>query len=93
MLFLQYFISTFLAEIQNNNYIQKITFCEPCPATSGLTKDCGATNAQDNSLCMTENSCDLVASGALDIHEVTVRMLDKSLQLVPPLLFSGKRVQ
>ena len=34
-----------------------------------------------------------VAAGALDIHEVTVRMLDKSLQLVPPLFFSGKRVQ
>ena len=34
-----------------------------------------------------------VAAGALDIHEVTVRMLNEPLQLVPPLFFSGKRVQ
>ena len=42
---------------------------------------------------MTENSCDLVASWALDIHEVRVRVLHKSLQLVLPLLVLGQRLQ
>ena len=44
-------------------------------------------------LIITKHQTLPVAAGALDIHEVTVRMLDKSLQLVPPLFFSGKRVQ
>ena len=85
---LQFFTSTFYRNFCQILGIWEliITFCEPCPATSGLTKDCGATNAQNNSLCMTENSCDLVASGALDIHEVWVGMLHKPLQLVFPLL-------
>ena len=34
-----------------------------------------------------------VASGALDIHEVTVWMLDQSLQLVLPLFFMRKRME
>ena len=34
-----------------------------------------------------------VAAGALDIHEVTVGMLNKPLQLVPPVFFRWKRVQ
>ena len=34
-----------------------------------------------------------VAAGALDIHEVPVGMLNKPLQLVPPVFFRWKRVQ
>jgi len=66
---------------------------EPGPAASGLAEDGGASGADHDSLGVAEDSGDPVAAGALDVHEITVRMLNKPLQLVPPLFFSGKRVQ
>lgn len=42
---------------------------------------------------MAEDRGDLEAAGALDVHEVRVRVLHQALQLVLPLLLSGQRVQ
>ena len=62
------------------------TFCEPCPSSGGLTQDCGAADAEDDGLSVAEDGRDLVASGALDVHEVGVGVLHKALQLVLALL-------
>merc|ERR1719370_1406770 len=66
---------------------------KPCAASSGLAKDCGTTGAHHNCLGVAEHSCDPVATGALDVHEVGVRVLDEPLQLVPPLFLMVQRVQ
>ena len=42
---------------------------------------------------MAEDGRDLVAARALDVHEVRVWMLDKSLQFVLALLILGTRMQ
>jgi len=42
---------------------------------------------------MAEHGCDLVAAGALDIHEIGVGALDKALQLALALLLILARVQ
>ena len=39
-------------------------------------------SAEDSGLSMREDGCDLEAAGALDIQEVAVWRLDKSLKLV-----------
>ena len=59
-------------EIQNRTwtFLDSFLWSLMTITTVGQENNPSATNAQNNSLCMTENSCDLVASGALDIHEV-----------------------
>ena len=42
---------------------------------------------------MAEDGGDLVAAGALDVHEVGVGVLDQALQLVLALLVLGTRMQ
>merc|ERR1719474_2055799 len=59
---------------------------KPCPASSGLAKNCGTPGAHSHCLGVAEHSGDPVAARALDVHEVRVGMLDKPLQLVPSLL-------
>ncbi len=76
--------------------------------TSGLSKDLGAAKkrelqkkldkkrvpfADDDILGMAVDSGDRVASGALNIHEIGVGGLDKSLELVLSLFFFEGRVQ
>ena len=72
---------------------ERAAFCEPCPSSGGLTQDCGAADAEDDGLSVAEDGRDLVASGALDVHEVGVGVLHKALQLVLALLVLGSRVQ
>ena len=59
------------------------------PASSGLTKHDIAATAQHDRLGMAENGRDLEASGALDVHEETIRALDKALELMSPGLEFG----
>ena len=42
---------------------------------------------------MTEDGRDLVTAGALDIHEVAIRVLHEALQLVLALLVLGTGMQ
>jgi len=46
-----------------------------------LTENGGAANAEDDGLSVAENCGDLVATGALDVHEKGVGVLDQTLQL------------
>jgi len=66
---------------------------KPCAASSGLAKDCGTSGAHHNCLGVAEHSGDPVATGALDVHEVGVRVLDEPLQLVLSLFLMVQRVQ
>lgn len=50
--------------------------------TSGLAQDGGAGRAENDSLSMAEDSGNVEAARALNVHEVGVRRLHKSLQLV-----------
>lgn len=58
------------------------TFRESCSSPSWLAKHDITVSAQDNSLCMTENCCDLETTRALDIHEERIWSLHESLKLV-----------
>jgi len=51
-------------------------FGQPGSASSRLAQNCGASGTNNYSLGMAEHSCDPVATRALHIHEVAVRMLD-----------------
>ena len=73
--------------------IISLTFCESRPSASGLTEDSGASDAEDDGLGVAEDGGDLVAPGALHVHEVRVGVLDQALQLVLALLILGARVQ
>ena len=69
------------------------TFRESSLAPGGLAQDRGASDAEDDGLGVAEDGRDLVAAGALDVHEEGVGVLDQPLQLVLPLLILGTRVQ
>lgn len=69
------------------------TFCQLGTSSSGLAQNGGATSADHNALGVTEHGCDSVATGALNIHEVGVRMLHQTLQLVLAFLLCGQGVQ
>lgn len=69
------------------------TLCQLSTSTSGLAQDCGATSANNDALSVAEDRCDLVATGALHVHEIRIGMLHQALELVLPLLLSGQRVQ
>ena len=58
-----------------------------------MTENGGAANAQDDGLSVAENSGDLVATGALDIHEKGVGVLDQTLQLALALFLLREGVQ
>uniref|UniRef100_A0AAG5D400 Uncharacterized protein n=1 Tax=Anopheles atroparvus TaxID=41427 RepID=A0AAG5D400_ANOAO len=62
-------------------------------ATGRLAQDRRAAGTDHYALGMAEDGGDLVATGALHVHEVRVRMGHEALQLVTPLLFSRQRVQ
>ena len=62
------------------------SFCQPSSSSSGLTQNGRAASAHYDGLSVTENCGDLVASWALNIHEVGVGVLDQALQLMLPLL-------
>ena len=70
-----------------------ITFCEPGPSPRGLAKNGAAADAEHHRLRVTEDGRDLVAAGALDVHEVAVRVLHEALQLVLALLVLGAGMQ
>lgn len=70
-----------------------LTLGQLCTATGRLAQDGRAARADDDTLCVTEDGGDLVAAGALHVHEVRVRVLHQALQLVLPLLLGGQRVQ
>ncbi len=69
------------------------TFCESRPSAGGLAEHGGASDAEDDRLGVAEDGGDLVASRALDVHEVRVGVLHQPLELVLPLLLLGARVQ
>lgn len=69
------------------------TFCQLGTSSSGLAQNGGATSADHNALGVTEHGCDSVATGALNIHEVGVRMLHQTLQFVLAFLLCGQGVQ
>jgi hypothetical protein len=69
------------------------TFRQSGPSPRGLTQDGGAADADDDGLRVREHGGDLVAPGALDVHEVGVGVLHEALQLVPALLLVRARVQ
>jgi hypothetical protein len=56
-------------------------------STSGLAENVLAGVAGDDSLGMTENDAGSVTATALNIHEIRVRHLNESLQLVRLFLF------
>merc|ERR1719461_1305248 len=66
---------------------------QPGSSSGGLAEDSRTAGADNNGLGVTKNCCDSVTAWAFDIHEVAVRMLHKSLQLVLPLLFCWKRMK
>jgi len=68
-------------------------FCQPGFAPSWLAEHGGAAYAQNHSLGMAEHGSDLVAAWALNIHEVGVGALHKTLLLVPPPLIVLRRVK
>lgn len=61
--------------IENNSS----TFCQLGTSSSWLAQNGGATSTDHNALGVTEHSCNSVASGALDIHEVGVGVLHQAL--------------
>jgi len=69
------------------------SLCEPSFAPSWLTQDSGAACADHHGLGPVEHSGDPVASGALDIHEEGVWVLDQPLQLVLALFLPGLGVE
>ena len=69
------------------------TFCEPGLSSGRLAEYCRASDAKDNGLGVAEDSGDLVATGALDIHKERVRVLHQPLQLALTLLLLGEWVQ
>ena len=64
-----------------------------CTATGGGAEDGVAGGAEDNSVCVREDSGDTHAAGALHVHEVGVGGLDKTLLLVGSLLLSDGGVE
>ena len=70
-----------------------LTFREPRPTSGGLAENGGASYAEDDGLGVGEHGGDLVAAGALDVHEVRVGVLDEALQLVLALLVVRARVE
>ena len=58
-----------------------------------MAENGGASDAQDDSLGVAENCGDLVTSGALDIHEEGVGVLDQTLQLALALFLLREGVQ
>ena len=80
------------------NCDRKIKIYEERPEVPGfpsgrLAQDCGATGADDDRLRVTKHGRDLVASGALDVHEVRVGTLHQTLQLAFPTLLFNRRMQ
>jgi len=69
------------------------SFGQPSSSSGGLAEDSGATSAHNNRLSVAEYGCDLVAPGALHIHEVGVGVLDQALQLMFPLFLMGLGVE
>jgi len=60
----------------------RATFRQSSFASRGLTQDGGARRAEHNRVGVRKHSGDLEAPRALDIHEVAVWSLNKSLELV-----------
>ena len=59
---------------------ERAAFCEPSLATSWLAEHLRAAGADDDGLCMREDSGDGEAAGALDIHEEGPWAGDESLR-------------
>lgn len=55
------------------------------PSTCWLAENTGACAAEDDGLCVREDSCDGKATRALDVHEVRVGGLHQTLELVASL--------
>lgn len=72
---------------------ERATLSQAGTSASWLAQNGRASSAHNHSLGMAEDRCDLVASWALDIHEVWVWMLHKTLQLVLPLLLCWRWVK
>lgn len=64
-----------------------------CAATSGGAEDGVAGSAKDDGVSVGEDSGDTHAAGALDVHEVGVRGLNKTFLLVGSLLLSDGGVE
>merc|ERR1719259_1602447 len=72
---------------------ERASFREAGFAAGGLAKHRRAAGADDHRLSVAEHRRDLVAAGALDIHEVRVGRLHESLQLAFAFLFFDGRVK
>lgn len=72
---------------------ERASLREPGLATGGLAQDRRTAGANYDALGMAEHGRDFVASGALDVHEVRVRVGYQALQLVLALLLGRKWVQ
>lgn len=70
-----------------------LTFRESGSSPGGLAQNSGTPDTHHHGLGVAEHGGDFVASGALDIHEIRIRVLDQTLQLVFAFLILGTRVQ
>lgn len=69
------------------------TFSQASTTTSGLTQDSTARRAQNDGLSVAEDGANVQTTRTLDIHEVGVGRLNKSLELVGTLLVFNRRVK
>eukprot|EP00316_Scyphosphaera_apsteinii_P002617 CAMPEP_0119315520 /NCGR_PEP_ID=MMETSP1333-20130426/36193_1 /TAXON_ID=418940 /ORGANISM="Scyphosphaera apsteinii, Strain RCC1455" /LENGTH=106 /DNA_ID=CAMNT_0007320911 /DNA_START=352 /DNA_END=669 /DNA_ORIENTATION=+ len=69
------------------------TLCKACFAAAWLAQHCGATSAEDDCLRVAEHGRYAEAARALHVHEEGVWTLDKSLELMTPLLKFPRRVE
>lgn len=65
------------------------TFCKFSASSCGLAEDGRASHALHHALGVREDGSDLQASRAFHVHEIGVRVLDQTLQLVLALLLRG----
>lgn len=71
---------------------ERTAFCETGFPSCGLTENCGAADAQHNSLSVTEHSGDFVATWAFNIHKIRVGTLDETFLLMSPFFILWGRV-
>lgn len=72
---------------------ERASLSEASLTTGGLAQNVAAGTAEHNGLGVREDSGDLHAAGALDVHEEAVGSLDQSLELVLASLVLVGRVE
>lgn len=72
---------------------ERTALCKSGFAPRGCAQDGAASAARNSCLSVTENRGDGIATGALDIHEITIRVLHQTFQLVSTTLLLRRRMQ